>query len=169
MGMGMASKWRRLLVGGVALVALASCSGDGDTAAPATTAPTTSAPGPSTTLRPVAPSFTGQNNPQICALARTYNERSGNVSRATTPDQLRAGVVEARDAINQIATAAPAEIKADAQTLASGFGVLFTELEKANFDPTRVSLTAFAPMQAAEFAQSTTRFQAYMRTVCGIG
>jgi hypothetical protein len=157
------------MIGGVAVVALASCSGDGDTAAPATTAPTTAAPRPSTTLRPVEPSFTGQNNAQFCATARTYNERSGSVSRATTPDQLRAGVRESRDAINQIAAAAPAEIKADAQTLANGFGVLFTELEKANFDPTRVALTAFAPMQAAEFVQSTTRFQAYMRTVCGIG
>lgn len=157
------------MVGGVVMVVLAACNGngDGDTAAPATTA-TTTEPRPSTTLRPVDTSFTGQNNSQFCATAKTYNDASSSANRATTPDQLRAEVVASRSAIDQVATTAPAEIKGDAQALANAFGVLFTELEKVNFDPTRVSLAAFTPLQTPEFAQSTLRFQAYMRTVCGI-
>jgi hypothetical protein len=156
------------MVGGVVMVALSSCNGDGDRADPASI-PTSATSGPSTTLRPVDTSFTGQNNTQFCALAKTYTDRSAGVNRATTPDQLRASVQESRSTINQVATAAPAEIKADSQILANAFGTLFTELEKANFDPTRLSLTAFAPLQAPEFTQATTRFQAYLRTICGIG
>jgi len=155
----MARNWKRLTVLCVALLA-SSCSGGDDNAAPGS--------GASTTVRPVGTSFTGQNNARFCALARTYSERSTGVNKATTPEQLRAGVQESRTAISQVASTAPAEIKADAQTLANAFTTLFTELEKANFDPTKVSLTAFAPLQAPDFAQSTTRFQAYLRTVCGI-
>lgn len=155
------------MAGCLAVLALTACSDDGDKAAPVTSE-TTVAAGASTTVRPADPNFTGQNNAEFCALAKTYSERSGNVTKATSPEELRAGVQESRNAVDQLATTAPAEIKADAQTLATAFGTLFTELEKANFDPTKVSVAAFAPLQAPEFAQSTTRFQSYLRTVCGI-
>ncbi|MGI8807138.1 MAG: hypothetical protein ACR2KK_04745 [Acidimicrobiales bacterium] len=163
----MPRNWKRLIVFSMAMVVLTSCNG-GDDKAGSGASRTTEAPGASTTMRPVDTSFTGQNNAQFCALAKTYSERSSGVTRATTPDQLRAGVQESRNAIDQVAAAAPAEIKSDVQTLVNAFGTMFTELEKANFDPTKVSLTAFAPLQAPEFAQSTTRFQAYLRNVCGI-
>lgn len=168
-GAGTTVTWKRLIVGGIAVVALSSCSGDGNSATQTSTPTTTTAPGPLTTLRPVDTSFTGLNNAEFCALARTYTDRSGTVNQARTPDELRAGVRESQTAINQVVSTAPAEIKGDVQSLANAFGVLFTELERANFDPTKVSLTAFAPLQSPEFAQSTARFQAYVRTVCGIG
>lgn len=60
-------------------------------------------------------------------MAKTYNERSGTVTRATTPDQLRVSAQESRNSINEVASEAPAEIKGDAQILASAFGVLFTD------------------------------------------
>lgn len=162
----MARNWKRLTVAGMVLIVLASCRGADDDAAPGRG--TTAAGGVSTTVRPVDASFTGQTAP-FCALAKTYSERSGGVNRATTPDELRVGVQESRIAIDQVAGTAPAEIKGDAQTLANAFTKLFIELEKANFDPARVSLAAFAPLQEPEFAQSTVRFQTYLRTVCGIG
>lgn len=170
----MAKNWKRLIVGWMALVALSSCSGgdDGvgrDDAASSATTATTAPGGATTTVRAADPNFTGQNNAQFCGLAKTYSERSGSVSKATSPAELRAGVQESRNAINELASAAPAEIKADVQILANAFGSLFSELEKADFDPTRVSVSAFAPLQAPEFSQATMRFQAYLKTVCGIG
>ncbi len=159
-----------LVTCGLALVLLTGCSSGGgkDTAS---STPTTAAPaatGPSTTVRPVDTSFTGQNSAQFCTLAKTYNERFSNVNAASSPAQLRTAAQEGRTAINQAASAAPAEIKPDVQVIATAFTALFTELEKANFDVSKMSPAALSSLQAPEFQASTTRFQAYLRTVCGI-
>jgi hypothetical protein len=159
--------WKRAIVGCVAVAVFTSCSGGEQGAAP--TSPNTTMPAVSTTLRPVDTNFTGENNAQFCALAKTYAERSSGVGSAGTPAQLRSSVQEARMAIGELAGKAPAEIRSDVQVLSNAFGVLFIELDKVSFDPTRVSLTAFAPLQAPEFQQSTTRFQSYLRIVCGLG
>jgi hypothetical protein len=154
----------------LALVVLAGCSGsNGKKLAAPSTSTSQVATGPSTTIRPVDTSFSGQNSAQFCALAKTYNDRSGNVGTASTPAQLRAVTQDGQTAINQAAAAAPAEIKPDVQVLAAAFGTLFTELDKVNFDPTKVSAAAFAPLQTPEFQASTVRFQAYLKSVCGVG
>jgi hypothetical protein len=151
---------------GVALLVLAGCSGgdDDDDAAPTTAAPAT-AP---TTVRPVDTSFTGQNSAQFCGLARTYNERFTSVGTNPTPTQLRTVAREGQTAITQAVSAAPAEIKTDVEVLARTFGALLTELEKVNFEVTRLPPAAVQSLSAPEFQQSTTRFQAYIRSVCGI-
>ena len=155
---------------GVALVLLTGCSRGGgkDTASSPTTTAAPAATGPSTTVRPVDTSFTGQNSAQFCTLAKTYNDRFSNVNAAATPAQLRTVTQEGRTAINQAVTAAPAEIKPDVQVIATAFTALFTELEKVNFDVSKVSPAALGSLQAPEFQASTTRFQAYLRSVCGI-
>ena len=160
--------WKPLAVGCMAAILLSSCSSGGDNTA-ATAPATTAQPGVSTTTRPVDTSFTGQDNARFCTLAKAYSERSGAVGAATTPAQLRANVDEVRTSVNQIAGAAPAEIRPDAQVLSKAFGTLFAELDKVNFDPGRVPLSALAPFQAPDFQQSTTRLQAYLKTVCGLG
>ena len=147
---------------------LAGCSGgDDEDAAPTTSAPAGTA-GPTTTVRPVDTSFTGQNSAQFCALARTYNERFTSVSPNATPAQLRTVAREGQTAITQAVNAAPAEIKPDVEVLARSFGSLLSELEKVNFEVARLPPTALQALQAPEFQQSTTRFQAYIRTVCGV-
>lgn len=159
---------RRMLVAcGVALLVLTGCrSGDGKDQA----TPTTSAPGgPSTTVRPVDTSFTGLNSAPFCALAKTYNERFANLNTGSSPAQLRAATAEGRTAITQAAAAAPAEIKSDVQTIANTFTTILSELEKVNFDVAKMSPTAVASLQAPEFQASTTRFQAYLRSVCAGG
>jgi len=155
---------------GVAVLILAGCSGgDDDEAAPATSAPAaTSSGGPTTTVRPVDTSFTGQNSAQFCDLARTYSERFSSVGSSPTPAQLRTVTREGQTAIAQAVNAAPAEIKPDVQVLANTFGNLLSELEKVNFEITRLPPAALQGLQAPDFTQSTTRFQAYIRTVCGI-
>ena len=64
--------------------------------------------------------------------------------------------------------AAPAEIKPDVEVIARTFGALLTELENVGFEAAKLPPAAIQSLQAPEFAQSTTRFQAYIRTVCGV-
>lgn len=154
---------RILAACGLALVVLAGCS-NRDSKPSAT--PTTAA-GPTTTLRPVDTSFTGANSAQFCALAKTYIDRSSNLGTGATAAQLRVASQDARTAISQAAAIAPAEIKSDAQTVSNAFVTLFNELERANFDPAKVSPAALAPLQTPELSTATTRFQAYLRQVCG--
>lgn len=142
---------------GLALLVLAGCSGGGDKAG---TGPTTA--------RPVDTSFTGQNSAQFCALARTYSDRFASVSSNPQPEQLRTVAREAQTAISQAVSAAPAEIKKDIEFLATTFGALLGELEKVNFEVARIPPTALSRLTSPEFQTSTTRFQAYSRTVCGV-
>ncbi len=149
-----------------ALLVLTGCSGgDDDEAAPTTSA---QAGGPTTTVRPVDTSFTGQNSAQFCNLARTYSERASTLGANPTPAQLRTVTREGQTAITQAVNTAPAEIKPDVEILARTFTGLLNEFEKVNFEVARLPPAALQSLQAPEFTQSTTRFQAYIRTVCGI-
>lgn len=161
---------RTLAACGVALLVLAGCRGDGDgDAAPTTSAPPgTAAGGPTTTARPVDSSFTGQNSAQFCALARTYNERFTKVGTNPSAAELRTVAREGQTAITQAVSTAPAEIKADVQVLATTFGGLLSELEKVDFEAARLPPAAFTELSSLEFQTATTRFQAYIRTVCGV-
>ncbi len=150
---------------GVTVLLLGGCNGGDDEAASTTSAP---APGPTTTGRPVDTSFTGQDSARFCDLARTYDDRSTALGSSPTPGQLRTAVQEGEAAISQAVGAAPPEIKNDVEVLAAAFGAVVDELEKANFDPNRVSPAAFEQLQAPEFQAATTRFQAYLRNVCGV-
>ncbi len=154
---------------GIVIVLLTGCSRDSDKENNQASPTPTSAPGPSTTARPVDTSFTGRNSDQFCALSKTYTDRFTNVGPGSTPDQLRTATQEGRAAINQAAAAAPPEIKPDVQVIANVFTGLFTELVRVNFDISKLSPASLGSLQAPEFQSSTTRFQAYLRTVCGVG
>lgn len=157
-----------LAAGALALLVMAGCSDGDDEKAVDTTAPSTAASGPVTTVRPVDTSFTGANSAQFCGLARTFSERFSKVTTNPTPAELRTVSREGQAAINQALGAAPAEIKKDVEVIATGFGGLLTELEKVNFEAARLPPSALNALTAPEFAQSSTRFQAYLRNVCGV-
>jgi len=158
-----------LAAGVLALLIMAGCSGDDDKDRnTAITAPTATAGGPTTTVRPVDTSFTGQNSAQFCTLAKTYNERFSKVSANPTPAELRTVTREGQTAISQAVSAAPAEIKNDVQVISAAFTTLLGELEKVNFEAAKLPPAALSSLSAPEFAQSTTRFQAYIRNVCGV-
>ncbi len=144
---------------------MAGCSGGGDDEASQTTAP---ANAPSTTVV-VTPTFTGQDSAQYCALAKTYADRFSSVGANPTPAALRAATREGQTAIAQAVNVAPAEIKADIQFLANTFNGLQAELERVNFDVSRLPPTALSQLSTPQFQAATTRFQAYTRTVCGVG
>lgn len=154
---------------GLALAILAGCSsgGDDDPAASPTTVATGGGAGVTTTLRPVDTSFTGQGSAEFCRLAQTYSTRS-TVTGQSTPAQLRAQATEGKTAIAQAVNAAPAEIKADVQTLSTVYGAFVTELEKLNYDATKLTAASLAPLQAPEFGRASQRFTVYVRDVCKI-
>ena len=163
----MAATRSALAACGIVFVLLTGCSsGSDDGKSQASPTPTSA---PSTTVRPVDTSFTGQNSAQFCALSKTYTDRFTNVGPGSTPAQLRTATQEGRTAINQAAAAAPSEIKPDVQVIANVFTGLFTELEMVDFDISKLSPASLGSLQAPEFQSSTTRFQAYLRTVCGVG
>jgi hypothetical protein len=150
----------------VALLVMAGCSGgDDDNASPTTVAAAT---GPTTTVLSTNTSFTGQNSAQFCALARTYSERFSKVSASPTAAELRTVTREGQTAITQAVNAAPAEIKRDVEVISTAFNGLLAELEKVNFEVTRLPPTALGSLSAPEFTQATTRFNSYVRTVCGV-
>ena len=147
----------------VAAVLLSGCSSGDDEkeASPATT-------GAPTTVRPVDTSFTGQNSTEFCALAKTYRDRSNKVSPGSTPAELRTAAQDGLTAINQVVSAAPAEIKPAVEVVAATLGTVVTELEKVDFDTTKAPPSAFAPLQDPEFQAAAGRFQAYVTQVCGV-
>ena len=159
---------RRTLLAGalaVALTVLTACSGGDDDKTSDTTAPPgTAAPATSTTV----PTFTGQNSAQFCALARTYNDRFTSVGTNPTPAQLRTVAREGQTAITQAVAAAPGEIKADVEVLARTCTSLLAELEKVNYEIARLPPAALQTLSAPDFQASTTRFQTYLRSVCGV-
>jgi hypothetical protein len=159
---------RTLTACGLAVVVLTGCSSSDKKPAAAPPSSTAPAGNPTTTVRPVDTSFTGVNSGPFCGLAKTYNDRFTNVGAASTPAQLRTVAQDGRTAINQALAAAPAELKPDVQILANAFGALFTDLEKVDFDASKLSVAAFTPIQAPEFQTATIRFQAYVKNVCGV-
>lgn len=158
-----------LIACGLAVAVLVACSSGGSkNGASDTTPPTTAAPaGPSSTVRPVDTSFTGQNSAQFCALAKTYAANQASVAGGAAP-QLKAAAQDARTAITQAVTLAPAEIKPDVQVVATAFSSVVAELEKVNYDTTKLTPAAFAPLSTKEFQAAATRFTAYGRAVCGL-
>jgi hypothetical protein len=151
----------------VALLGLVGCS-DGSDKASSTTTAAPLATGPTTTLRAVDTSFTGQGSANFCNLAKTYNEQSKNVASAATPTQLRTVVRDGRTAITQAVAAAPAEIKGDMEVLAAAFIDLSDAFDKANYDASKVNPASLSKLQAPEFQVSTQRFQAYLRNICKV-
>lgn len=159
---------RAVVLGAALLVALTGCSSGSKSpkSSPTTASPTAS--GPTTTLRPVDTSFTGQGSAAFCNLAKTYSDQSKTLSTATTPTQLRTTLRDGRAAIDQAVSAAPAEIKSDVAVLAAAFGDVVDAFDKAGYDPNKVPATALAKLQAPEFQTATIRLQAYLRTICKV-
>jgi len=157
---------------GLALVLLGGCSSsekDSDTAGggPATTA--APAGGPTTTVRPVDTSFSGQNSAQFCNLAKNYKNPAASLGSNPTPAQLKTVLTDGQTAINQAVAAAPPEIKPDVQIIADAFAAFAKELAKVDYVAANVQPAALAPLSAPAFQMASTRFAAYLKSVCGVG
>lgn len=122
-----------LLVGAVAVVGLAACSGDDDatttTEAPTTTATTTTA---STFSGPYAEYCVAASALQVAR--RETNTLLGNNPDAADPVAVQAVVTAQYDATQQAAAAAPEELAADYATAVDNFGQLVAALEAKDWD-----------------------------------
>jgi hypothetical protein len=142
---------------------LAACGGGDDEGSRDVSSPTTAAVGPQTTE-----SFSGNPNSRYCQLARTYLEKSKQLSQSGGgPDALRTLYKDAERDIKAAVDAAPSEIKNDAKVVADGLTVLVAGFESANWDPTRVSPDAFNAISTPQFQTSASRVEAYTTQVCG--
>ena len=146
----------------VLTVLLAGCGGDSDDEAASTT--TSTAPATSVS---VDTNFTGEGSERFCELARTYLDRTDQLT-VSDPNQLRTAVAEAEGTIQETVAAAPAEIKGDVQVVAAAFATLVQVLTQANYDFTKVSPEAHSGLQKPEVQASTQRLSAYTQKVCGI-
>jgi hypothetical protein len=148
------------------LSVLAGCSGTHSGATP-TGAPAAGGAPPSTPVASVDTHFTGENSDRFCVLARTYNDSFAGIGASPTAAQLRTVAQEGQRSINEALGAAPSEIKGDVEVVARTFGGFLGDLEKVGFDVAKLPTTALTRFAAADFQAATTRFAAYVRTVCG--
>lgn len=147
-------------------LALAGCSSGGDEAASTTTAAPTTLTRPTSSSQTVDTAFSGQNSADFCNLSKTFNDRFASFSTNATPAQLRSTLGEARNALNQAATVAPSEIKADMQVIAAAFAELVGALDKVNYDANKLDPATFRKLQEPQFVTASQRLQAYLTNIC---
>ncbi len=149
-----------LVVGIVAVVALAACGGSDKKA-------TTTTISPLTTTKSIDTNFTGAGSAEFCDLAKTLNTDISGATGGSTA-QLKADLEKADAAIHRAVDIAPAEIKPDVKVIADSFTTAVTAIAGANYDLTKVPPAALATFQTPEFSNSAARLQAYMTDVCKV-
>ncbi|MBK9178077.1 MAG: hypothetical protein IPM45_00655 [Acidimicrobiales bacterium] len=124
-----------LVVGALAVVALAACGDDDDTSATTTAAPATS-----TTTATTATTFSGayadycEAATALQATRRDTDTLLGNNPEAADPGAVQAVVTAQYDATRRAAAVAPEELAADYATVADNFSQLVDALEAADWD-----------------------------------
>ena len=151
-----------VLAGVVVPLALTACGGGSSKEKQA--APAASAPSSTAASQPVGTSFTGEGSADYCRLARDYSESSKKFNAPNTPDELRQVFQEAQNDIHSALAVAPAEIKADVQTIATGLSSIIKAMEAAGYDVTRLGTTP--PSLPPNFDAASQRIDAYTRDVC---
>jgi hypothetical protein len=171
---------RRLVVTlASAAVALAACGG-GSTSGGATTtvaaAGTTAAAaaGASTT----APNFSGAGSGDLCSYAKQVVNSNLANSLTSGSSNMKDTFSKLDDVFKQIQSKAPAEIKADVNTLASGLQKIEAVYAKYGYDITKLEAAAKSDPQSFQSLTSTLddpsyqaasdRVDAYFSKVCGI-
>jgi hypothetical protein len=86
---------------------------------------------------------------------------------ATAPDQLRGSVAAARASMGAARASAPPEVAGDFGVVADGYGQLFDGMEQANYELSRVPLSAVQALATPEFRGASDRVQAYVGRACG--
>ena len=153
---------RRWTAGAVlGLLVLAGCSDDkggGDAASPTTARPTAT-----TTAQRIS-------GGPFCEFALTFTDRFGRITPdAASPQRLRTTFEEAIKAIDDAEATAPAEIKADVRALSATFHDLYTILQQAGFDFTKVTPASFQRLQSPENQAASQRLDNYISQNCRAG
>jgi predicted negative regulator of RcsB-dependent stress response len=140
------------------MLALAACSGGGSTSTATTV---TTGLGISTTT---VPKFSGSASSKYCSVARQFSQ----VAQANLASDPKTLFQEFDTLASQYLAVVPAVIKADANTLVSAIEQLETAVKAVNYDLTKISPAALAPVQAPMFTAAANRIDAYDSQVCGL-
>ncbi len=147
-------------------LALISCSGDDDPRA----AERRAATGPVEATTTTEPTFSGVGGEEFCGQAGAVNERLRSLVQAEAkPDSARTLFTSAARAVRSLAEVAPAEIAADARTVASAYESLVDGLVKADWRPDRISVQVDQKLNAPDVRLAGDRLQVYEREVCRRG
>lgn len=122
--------------------------------------------------------FSGKGSKDFCnKLQGVAKDISLDDVDSATPADFKKSFEAGKDALDDLTSKAPDEIKDDFQTLAGFYDKLEPILEKYDFDFTKLASAAqsdpesFAAFQSAvsdaSFEESTSRIDAYVTQVCG--
>ncbi len=143
----------------VCVVGLVGCGGDddGEEATPTTETVETTAV--------TAPPIPGREG-RFCELLRSYNDRYNRTRNVTEPEQLRELVRTARSDVREAQEVAPPEIKGDTEIVAQVMTEYVDELEKVDFETSRIPPHMVQRLLSPEFLAAAQRMEAYGRSTC---
>jgi hypothetical protein len=154
----------------LALVAVAAGCGGGGSSTKAAPRASTTATTATTVVPTSAFSFSGADSARFCEFTRTYYDRFAKLLVGLTgradKGELRRVVEELTGATREAVAVAPAEIKADMQTVADAATEVVAALDRADFDSSKVPPDVAARLQAPEVKVARDRVDAYVRKVC---
>ena len=123
-----------------------------------------------------APNFSGSGGEEFCAQAKGFEDTFGSndaFGQSSDPAQLKDDFSKAQDALKQLESSAPDEIKADVKTVSEAMSSLISVFESANYDFTKLAedpaaLAKLESFDSQEVQDASTRIEAYFSQVCGI-
>jgi hypothetical protein len=175
-----------LLVAVGFVFALAACGDDSGSATATTSGSSGSAPAASSggadtssgsgSADTTAPNFSGSGSKEFCAQAKGFQDTFGSndaFGQSSDPAQLKDDFSKAEDALKQLESSAPDEIKADVKTVSESLSSLIAVFESANYDFTKLAqdpaaLAKLESFDSQEVQDASTRIEAYFSQVCGI-
>ncbi len=139
----------------VCAVGLVGCGGDDDEEAAPTTETTA-------TTAPPVPGEAGR----FCELLRAYNDKYNRTRNVTEPEQLSELLRDARRDVRETQEVAPPEIKGDAEIVARVLTEYVDELEKVDYQTSRVPPEMVQRLLSPDFLAAAQRLEAYGRATC---
>ena len=120
--------------------------------------------------------FTGKGSDAVCNYAKDLQatDFGGDSTSAT---DLKASFTKIEDVLNNIKDKAPDEIKADVETMFTGYQKLIDLYKKYDYDTEKMVAAAandpdlaaqFASISSPEITAATARVSAYFSNVCGL-
>jgi hypothetical protein len=140
---------------------LAACGSSGSKKNASVTA--TSAAGGTTTT----PHFSGSRSSNFCDLARTA--QAAAQTTGSSIDKLKASIQQFNSVKDKLHSDAPGVIKNDVVVVVGAVEQLFTALQNANYDYTKLSPNQIQALNSPSVQASERRVAAYLTQVCGVG
>ena len=121
-------------------------------------------------------SFTGKGSEAVCNYAKDL-EATDFGGASTSATDLKASFTKIAEVLNNIKDKAPDEIKADVDTMFTGYQKLIDLYKKYDYDTAKMVAAAandpdlaaqFASISSAEITAATARVSAYFSNVCGL-